>query len=44
VAEAEAYLEEAKKSFPRGQIWWFDRELTEKKKYLPKAKGGIDKK
>jgi len=44
VAEAEAYLEEAKARLPKGQIWWFDRELNEKKKYMPKARGGIDKK
>jgi len=42
--EAEAYLEEAKKRLPEGQIWWLDRELQERRKYLPKAKGGTDKK
>ncbi|KAL6065555.1 Merozoite surface protein 3a [Balamuthia mandrillaris] len=41
--EAEAYLEEAKNRLPQGQIWWLDRELQERRKYLPKAKGGIDK-
>jgi len=43
VAEAEAYLEEAKKRLPHGSTWWLERELFEAKKYLPKAKGGIDK-
>jgi len=41
--EAEAYLEEAKKRLPEGQIWWLERELQEKRKYLPKARGGVDK-
>jgi hypothetical protein len=41
--EAEAYLEEAKKRLPEGQIWWLDRELQERRKYLPKSKGGVDK-
>jgi len=42
--EAEQYLEEAKARLPEGQIWWLERELQERRKYLPKAKGGIDKK
>ena len=43
VAEAEAYLEELKKNTSSGQgaLWWVDRELTEKKKYMPVSKGGI---
>jgi len=41
--EAEAYLEEAKKRLPEGQIWWLERELQERRKYLPKARGGVDK-
>ena len=40
-AEAEAYLEEVKNTLGAGQGWWMDRELTEKKKYLPLSKGGI---
>jgi DNA repair exonuclease SbcCD ATPase subunit len=41
--EAEAYLEELK-SRPGaafGAMWWINRELTEKKKFLPTAKGGL---
>jgi len=41
---AEAYLQEAKKRLPFGATWWMERELHEKRKFLPKAKGGIDKK
>jgi hypothetical protein len=43
VAEAEAFLAEVKaKSGGNGQgsLWWLSRELEEKKKYMPKAKGG----
>jgi len=45
VAEAEALLEEIKASSGSGQgaLWWIDRELTEKKKYMPVSKGGIRK-
>jgi len=39
--EAEAYLEEAKKRLPEGQIWWLERELHERRKYLPVSKGGV---
>ena len=39
--EAEEYLEEVKNSIGHGQGWWMDRELHEKKKYLPLSKGGI---
>jgi len=38
-AEAEAQLEAIKKAgggAARGRIWWMERELTEKKKYMPK--------
>jgi len=44
--EAEEFLNDVKKKGgnAEGAIWWLSRELTEKKKYLPKAKGGIDKK
>eukprot|EP01095_Lingulamoeba_sp_RSL-Kostka_P002605 TRINITY_DN134_c0_g1_i11.p1 TRINITY_DN134_c0_g1~~TRINITY_DN134_c0_g1_i11.p1 ORF type:complete len:401 (+),score=260.49 TRINITY_DN134_c0_g1_i11:63-1265(+) len=45
VAEAEAFLEEVK-SKPgqaQGAIWWMERELYEKRKYLPESKGGIRK-
>eukprot|EP00009_Paramoeba_aestuarina_P003579 CAMPEP_0201508310 /NCGR_PEP_ID=MMETSP0161_2-20130828/1717_1 /ASSEMBLY_ACC=CAM_ASM_000251 /TAXON_ID=180227 /ORGANISM="Neoparamoeba aestuarina, Strain SoJaBio B1-5/56/2" /LENGTH=406 /DNA_ID=CAMNT_0047902941 /DNA_START=107 /DNA_END=1327 /DNA_ORIENTATION=- len=43
VAEAEAFLEELKANPGSGQgaLWWIDRELTEKKKYMPVSKGGI---
>jgi len=41
--EAEEYLEQAKKTLPEGQIWWINRELQEKRKYLPERKGGIKK-
>lgn len=39
VAEAEAYLEEQKKAAGnagQGAFWWLERELQEKKKYLPR--------
>jgi len=38
-AEAEAMLEAIKKAgggAAKGRIWWMERELTEKKKYMPK--------
>jgi len=35
VAEAEAYLAEVKQRIPKGTGWWLDRELAEKKKYMP---------
>jgi len=41
---AEAWLEQAKNRLPYGQMWWLDRELAEKRKYLPKKQGGVDKK
>lgn len=43
VEEATAYLNEVKsKSGGNGQgsVWWLQRELEEKKKYMPKSKGG----
>ena len=45
VQEAEDYLE-VEKNKPggsKGAIWWIDRELHEKKKYMPMRKGGIAK-
>eukprot|EP00211_Chloroparvula_japonica_P008058 CAMPEP_0119121064 /NCGR_PEP_ID=MMETSP1310-20130426/1853_1 /TAXON_ID=464262 /ORGANISM="Genus nov. species nov., Strain RCC2339" /LENGTH=316 /DNA_ID=CAMNT_0007110601 /DNA_START=113 /DNA_END=1063 /DNA_ORIENTATION=- len=41
--EAEAYLEECRKKpgCAHGSLWWIDRELTEKKKYMPVSKGGL---
>jgi len=44
--EAEEFLEDVKKKggSAEGAIWWMSRELTEQKKYLPKSKGGIEKK
>ena len=43
VAEAEALLEELKANpgSGHGAVWWVDRELIEKKKYMPVSKGGI---
>ena len=43
--EAEAYLNEQKKAAAAGQglMWWMQRELEEKKKYMPTRKGGIAK-
>jgi hypothetical protein len=45
VAEAEAYLEEVKKKpgSSQGTFWWMEREIFEKKRFLPVAKGGIAK-
>jgi hypothetical protein len=43
VAEAEAYLEEVKKRMPLGTAWWMDREIHEARAYLPKNKGGYNK-
>ena len=45
VAEAEAFLEEmkAQPGSSQGALWWMDRELHEKKKYMPMRKGGIAK-
>jgi len=45
VDEAEAYLEECQKKpgSPHGAIWWLERELHERKAYLPQRKGGITK-
>jgi len=45
VEEAEAYLAEVK-SRPgksHGAIWWIERQLFEKKKFIPVSKGGISK-
>jgi len=45
VAEAEAYFEEAKnKGVPKGAMWFMERELHERKAFLPTAKGGYAKK
>ena len=43
VAEAEAYLADlmANPSSGHGALWWIERELIEKKKYMPVSKGGI---
>ena len=43
VAEAEALLEELKANpgSGHGAVWWVDRELIEKKKYMPVSRGGI---
>jgi len=40
VAEAEAYLQEVKSRIPHGDGWWLERQLAEKKKYLPQRKQG----
>eukprot|EP01088_Endostelium_zonatum_P019175 TRINITY_DN648_c0_g2_i2.p1 TRINITY_DN648_c0_g2~~TRINITY_DN648_c0_g2_i2.p1 ORF type:complete len:318 (-),score=105.18 TRINITY_DN648_c0_g2_i2:47-958(-) len=46
LAEAEAYLEEVKSrpGSAAGALWWIERELHEAKKYLPKSKGGLERK
>jgi len=43
--EAEDFLQAArnKPGCSYGSLWWIDRELTEKKKYMPTSKGGIRK-
>jgi len=43
--EAEAYLEEVKKKpgTPHGGIWWLERELHEKKAFMPERLGGYKK-
>jgi hypothetical protein len=43
VKEAEALLDELKANPGSGQgaLFWIDRELTEKKKYMPVSRGGI---
>jgi len=45
VDEAEAFLNyvKSKPGKAAGAIWWMERELHEKKKYLPERKGGITK-
>jgi len=45
VAELEAYLKELQSQCGSagGSLWWIDRELHEARKYMPKARGGIDK-
>jgi hypothetical protein len=43
---AEAFLDEARRNGEgagQGSLWWIDRELFEKKKYLPTRAGGIGK-
>jgi len=39
LAEAEAYLKEVKSKSDKtyGSFWWLDRELAERKKYMPKS-------
>jgi len=40
LAEAEAYLEEQKAKGTgetHGTFWWLDRELKERKQYMPKS-------
>jgi len=46
VKEAEDFLEEIKKrpGQPYGALWWIDRELHERKAYIPESKGGYRKK
>jgi len=45
VDEAEAYLNEVKSRPGKaaGAIWWMERALHEKKKFMPERKGGISK-
>lgn len=47
VVEAEEYLKEVEESSGaagKGTMWWMQRELDEKKKYMPTRKGGVAKK
>jgi len=46
VRRAEAFLEEVKSKpgSAQGQLWWLSNELEEKKKYMPKSKGGVERK
>jgi hypothetical protein len=45
VEAAEAYLHEVKSKpgNPYGAIWWMERELADKKSFLPERKGGVKK-
>jgi len=45
MAEAEAFLEELKNKpgCAHGAMWWMERQLHEKKKFMPTSKGGIAK-
>jgi len=45
VDEAEAFLKyvKSKPGKAMGSIWWMERQLHEKKKYMPERKGGIAK-
>ncbi|ELR17038.1 protein tolA, putative [Acanthamoeba castellanii str. Neff] len=43
LAAAEAYLEEVKNTLPLGGSWWMERELHERRAYLPASKGGYNK-
>jgi len=45
VQEAEVYLEEVKNQpgSAHGAVWWLQRELHEKKAYMPEKKGGYKK-
>mmetsp|Transcript_25789 Transcript_25789/g.32909 ORF Transcript_25789/g.32909 Transcript_25789/m.32909 type:complete len:280 (-) Transcript_25789:45-884(-) len=45
VTELEAYLKELQNNCGSagGSLWWIDRELHEARKFMPKARGGIDK-
>eukprot|EP01088_Endostelium_zonatum_P019174 TRINITY_DN648_c0_g1_i1.p1 TRINITY_DN648_c0_g1~~TRINITY_DN648_c0_g1_i1.p1 ORF type:complete len:291 (-),score=108.06 TRINITY_DN648_c0_g1_i1:32-904(-) len=44
--EAEAYLQEvsSRSGSAKGALWWIDKELQEAKKYLPKSRGGTERK
>jgi len=43
LADAEDYLKElqSRPGSAKGFLWWLERELAEKKKYLPERKGGV---
>ena len=46
VVEAETYLKEVEissGSAGKGTMWWMQRELEEKKKFMPTRKGGLGK-
>ncbi|ELR23983.1 TolA protein [Acanthamoeba castellanii str. Neff] len=43
LAEAEAYLQTVKSKLPSGGVWWMERELTDRKSFLPQKQGGYKK-
>jgi DNA repair exonuclease SbcCD ATPase subunit len=43
LAEAEAYLQTVKSKLPEGGLWWMERELTDRRAFLPQKQGGYKK-